>query len=309
MEKIIIDFKDSSLTPKNNLLTLGCFDGIHIGHQEIIKEIQLKSEKYKLKSCLCFFDPHPLKVLNSSQDFKRLFLVEEIESILQSYSLDYFCVIPFDLNFAKLSPKDFIHFFIKEQFNPFEIIVGYDFSFGFNRKGRVSYLKEEGEKLKFKVSQLSAVSHAGEIVSSSIIKKKLSLGHVNQVANLLGRPFFIKAKVVKGDGLGRKLGFPTANLLIKPEKQLPKNGVYACKVRVFQGIEKQAVMNIGNRPSINSKGYLSVEIHIINENLDLYDRDLEVEVVGFIREEKSFPKLSQLSEQIKKDIQEVLNNF
>ena len=309
MEKIIIDFKNPSLAPKKTLLTIGCFDGIHLGHQKIIKEIRLKAKKNKLKSCLCLFDPHPLQVLNPDREFKRLFLIEEIESILQSYDLDYFCIIPFDLNFSKLSPKDFIYFFIKEQFNPSEMIVGYDFSFGFKRAGKVSYLKEEGKKLKFKVNQVSAVSYEDETVSSSMIKKKLSLGRVDQVINLLGHPFLIKAKVVRGDGRGRKLGFPTANLSIKPEKKLPKKGVYACNVRTFDGVERGAVMNIGTRPSIDSKGQLSVEVHIINENLDLYDKDLEVEVRGFIREERFFSKISDLSEQIKQDISQAINDF
>ena len=309
MEKIIIDFKNPSLAPKKTLLTLGCFDGIHRGHQEIIKEIQLQAKKHKLKSCLCLFNPHPSQVLKPSQGFKRLFLIEELESILQSYNLDYFCIIPFDLSFAKLSPKDFIYSFIKEQFDPFKIIVGYDFLFGFNRTGKVSYLKEEGEKLKFKVKQLSAVSYEGETVSSSAIKKKLSLGYVDQAMNLLGHPFFIRAKVIKGDGRGRQLGFPTANLLIKPEKQLPKKGVYGCKIRGFSGMKKPAVMNIGTRPSVDSKGCLSVEVHIIDEKLDLYGQDLEVEIIDFIREERLFSGLSQLSEQIKQDIKEVLNDF
>ncbi len=309
MKKIVIDFKDSSRTPKKTLLTLGCFDGIHLGHQKIINEIQLKSRKYKLKSCLCLFDPHPLQILNPSQDFKRLFLIEEIESILQSYKLDYFCIIPFDSNFAKLSAKDFIYSFIKEQFDPFEIIVGYDFSFGFNRMGKVSDLKKEGKKLKFKVNQISAVSYENEIVSSSIIKQKLSLGFMDQAMKLLGHPFFIKAKVIKGDGRARKLGFPTANLFIKPEKKLPKKGVYGCRVKTSGGLIKEAVMNIGTRPSIDSKGQLSVEVHIINENLDLYNQDLEVEIKRFIREERRFFRLSQLQEQIKQDIKEVLNPF
>ncbi|MGI9549448.1 MAG: riboflavin biosynthesis protein RibF, partial [Bdellovibrionales bacterium] len=261
MKKIIIDFKDDGLTPKKTLLTLGCFDGIHKGHQEIIKELQKKAKEYNLKSCLCVFDPHPFQVLNPSQEFKRLFLVDEIEKILAAYSLDYFCIIPFNLDFSKLSPKDFIHSFIKKQFDPFEIIVGYDFSFGFEKKGDISYLKKEGEKLGFKVTQISKKNYHNETVSSSIIKKKLSEGLLDQVMNFLGRPFGIKARVIQGESYGRRLGFPTANLDIKPIKQLPKKGVYACKVSVSGGPPKKAVMNIGTRPTLSSQNKTSTEVH------------------------------------------------
>ena len=164
-------------------------------------------------------------MLKGQNSFKRLFTIEESKELLKPFALDFLCIIPFDHKFSKLKPKEFVDSFIIRQFDPIKIIVGYDFSFAYQRGGNFSILKKLAEESNFKVDQVPAYLYHGEPVSSSRIRKLLSLAEMQQVRTLLGRPFSIKGKVIKGKSIGRKLGFPTANLQIK-QKEIPPLGVY-----------------------------------------------------------------------------------
>lgn len=306
MKTQIIDFNQAHLAPKKSVLSLGCFDGIHLGHQALLKKLLLEAEKNKATSCLCLFDPLPFQVLKGQTFFKRLFTIEETKEILKPFDLDFLCIVPFNEEFSKLSSKDFVNIFIVRQFDPVKIVVGYDFSFGYQRKGDFSGLKKLADRVGFSVDQVKACLYKKKPVSSSRIRKCLSLAQMEELRALLGRPFFIKAKVVKGSARGRKLGFPTANLHVK-QKELPPFGVYGGRAKVTDSWHK-AVINIGRRPTFSvNEDLIFIEVHIISANFDLYARDLEVELDFFIRKEKTFSKVSELKAAIKQDIEKTLS--
>ena len=304
MKRIYLDFQSDSSVLKESVLTIGCFDGIHKGHQQILFEVQRESEKKKVPSCLCLFEPHPLEILQPEKKFKKLFTIDETEEILKSYKLDYLGVIPFDHSFSRQSPEQFIHQ-ITSKLNPSYLVVGYDFSFGVDRKGNVKDLIKKGKELQFEVKQIPALVLGNQPVSSSRIRNLLSLGKMEEAAHLLGYNFFIMSSVIKGQGRGRKLGFPTANLLVD-RKNLPKKGVYAARVK-HQNKWYASVLNIGNQPTFSNSKEQILEVHIIGESFDLYGVTITLEWRNFLREERPFSSISGLQNQIQSDIQETLN--
>lgn len=301
MQKILINISQPEKTPKKVSLSLGCFDGIHLGHQELIKKLKTEAQKKDSKSCLCIFQPHPSKILKPNQGFKNLFTIDETIKILRPYNLDYLCLLPFDLDFSKLSAKDFIYSFIYPHFKPKSFVVGYDFLFGFNREGNFNNLREGSKTLDFDLYQVPALFYKDEVISSSRIKKNLSEGNMQEVNQTLGHNFFIEANVIKGDGRGRQIGFPTANLDVSKDKYLPKKGVYVCQVQLAEGL-KRAVINLGHCPSFKIDGKMSVELHIIGEDILLYGQNLKVELLSYIRKEIQFSNIFDLKSQIQKDI-------
>ena len=300
MKTQIIDFKQVGRVPKKSVLSLGCFDGIHLGHQSLIKKLVLEAKKRKAPSCLCLFDPLPLQTLKGKH-FKRLFTIEETKELLEAFSLDFLGIIPFNHRFSKLSPSEFVHSFIVQQFDPVKMVVGYDFSFAHQRKGKFSTLKKLANQHGFLVEQIGACLYKEEPISSSRIRKHLSLAQMEELKALLGRPFSIKAKVIRGSARGKKLGFPTANLQVK-QKELPPFGVYAGKAKI-SGSWHKAVINIGRRPTFSGdNGPVLIEVHIISARFDLYAQDLEVQLDFFIRREKTFSNALELKSAIQQDI-------
>ena len=300
MKTKFIDLKQASLSPKRLVLSLGGFDGIHLGHQFLIKKLIETSKKKQTDSCLCLFDPLPFQVLQGEKAFKRLFTIQELEKLLKSFNLDFLCVVPFDSQFAKLGSKEFIRSVLIPHFNPLHIVVGYDFSFSYQKAGNFSVLQSYGKEIGFSVEQVGPYLYKGQAISSSRIRKHLSFADMKEVKTLLGRPFSIQSHVLRGDGRGRKLGFPTANL--KPEKkELPPLGVYSGRVQIQKNYYP-AIVNIGCRPSFNGSQTV-VEAHIPAFNRNLYDQMVTVELEGFIRKERAFSKISELKEQIRQDIQ------
>ena len=300
-----IDFNQAHLAPKKSVLSLGGFDGIHLGHQALIQQLSLEAKKKKAPSCLCVFDPLPFQFLKGQSPFKRLFTIEETKELLQPFHLDFFCIIPFDLQFSKLSPEEFVRSFIIQQFDPVQIIAGYDFSFAYKREGDFSVLKSLADQFGFSVKQVEAYLYKTEPVSSSRIRKCLALAQMEELKALLGRPFSIQAPVIRGEGRGKKLGFPTANLQLK-YKELPPFGVYGGRAKVF-GTWHKAVVNIGQRPTFaSSDPQVLVEIHVISADLDLYDQKLKLELDFFIREEQAFSNISELRQAIHRDIERAL---
>ena len=285
---------------KKPVLSLGGFDGIHLGHQALIKRLIKAAKKRQAPSCLVLFDPLPFQVLKGKKSFKRLFTLSELEVLLKEFDLDFLCVIDFDSLFAKLSPKEFIQSVLLPQLDPLHIVAGYDFSFSYQKAGNFSVLQSYGKELGFSVEKAEPYLYKGEPVSSSQIRKYLSEGNIQQVKNRLGRSFFIQSQVLKGEGRGRKLGFPTVNL--KPvNKELPLRGVYSARLNIQKEI-RPAIVNIGCRPSFDGEQNL-VEVHIPDFNRDIYGETLKVELERFIRKERKFLKVSALKAQIKKDIQ------
>ena len=302
MKLQFIDLNQTDLSPKGSVLSLGGFDGVHLGHQLLIRKLIESSKKKRTPSCLCLFNPLPFQVLKG-ESFKRLFTIQELKEFLKRYDLDFLCIIPFDNNFSRLSSTEFIQTVLIPHFNPQHVIVGYDFSFSYQKEGNFSVLSSYGKKLGFSVEQTEPVLYKKKPISSTRIRKHLSLAEMAEVKALLGRPFSIQSQVLKGDGRGKKLGFPTANL--KPnQKALPPLGVYSGRAYI-QNRWQSAVINIGCRPSFDGS-QIFVEAHIPSINRDLYNQTLKLELGQFIRKERFFSNSSDLKTQIRQDIQKAL---
>ena len=250
----VFDYRSSSgffpPPPQKSVLSLGGFDGIHLGHQKLIQCIREFALRENAPSGLCLLEPLPFQVLRrkSGETFRRLFTVEETVEILRPLGLDFLCILPFDIQFSRLSPKEFVYSFLLKTFNPLRFVAGYDFSFAHKKRGNFSLLRRLALKGGFSVQQVSALKFASDgPVSSSQIRKHLLEAEIKQVGSLLGRDFSIRGKVKKGRAVGRKLGFPTANLHIKG-KLLPPPGVYSGKVHLGKAQYKAAI-NIGKRPT------------------------------------------------------------
>ena len=297
-----IDLNRADLSPKGSVLSLGGFDGIHLGHQLLIKQLVEASKKKQAPSCLCLFDPLPFQFLKG-EAFKRLFTIQELKEFLKKFNLDFLCIIPFDNNFSRLSSTEFIQSILIPHFNPQHIVIGYDFSFSYQKQGNFSILNSYGKKLGFSVEQVEPFLYKGKPISSTRIRKHLSLADMKEVKSLLGRSFSIQSQVVRGDGRGKKLGFPTANL--KPnQKELPPLGVYSGRAQI-QNRWQKAVINIGCRPSFDGS-QIFVEAHIPSIDWDIYNQTLKLELGQFIRKERIFSNSSDLKAQIKQDIQTAL---
>ena len=295
----LADNFDSLDLLKDGVITLGCFDGIHLGHQVLIQELK-HQQASGLRSGLYFFSPHPLEVLQPG--FQRLFLEEELEVILKNYDIDQVGRIPFDSQLSELQPEDFVTKLLLPYFRPRKIVVGYDFSFGKNRQGSVEDLRRLGSKHGFEVIQASGFRHENKLVSTSLLKDLVQKGSMRACADLLKRPFFFQAPVRRGMGRGRQLGFPTCNFSWSPRKIRPKTGLY--KARVFwEDHWQDSLLNIGYKPTFKDSTSFSVELHIIQKNYQLYGKTLQVEIGQFLRNEQDFLNVEALKAQIHKDIE------
>ncbi len=330
MKKLIISPASPSKPPLPPLpplvLTIGCFDGIHLGHQSLIRALKAEAQSLKAKSCLCLLDPHPQKTLNPGGGFQRLCAVKETETLLRPWGLDYFGIINFTRKFSQTPPEDFLRLFVKPRLKPKKIIAGHDFSFGAGGSGDFRLLKRLGRELGISARQIPPALYKKEPVSSSRIRRALTLGRMELAAAMLGRPFSIRGPVKKGEGRGSRLGFPTANLCLKG-KFLPKKGVYAAKAQIIKkggrgrgrplGLWRKAAVNIGCRPTFRSArpAEALAEAHIIRESADpaaisdLRGAELELDLIRFLREERAFAGPEALKRQIKKDLQETLKIF
>ena len=255
-----IDWNKPNLSPKRVTLSLGGFDGIHLGHQSLIKQLVKKSRENKTPSVLCLFDPLPFQVLRDIKPFKRLLTLSELKSLLSELELDFLCIIPFNKKISKISPHDFITSFLIPHFEPQHILTGYDFSFAHQRTGDFIFLKSYQEKYGFSLEKAPVFLQKDKAVSSSLIREHLKLGEMQKVRELLGRPFSIESQVIEGEGRGRKLGFPTANLKLD-HKEYPCPGVYRAVVRIKKA-PTLLNLNQDSKPD-NSKhqSYNSVEIN------------------------------------------------
>lgn len=284
----------------DSIITLGTFDGIHIGHRQIIDELVLRSRDGNLRSILITFYPHPQHIVQArSGTVEILTTLEEKLELLQQTELDAVCVLKFTQTFAGSTPETFIRQLVKH-IGFRECIIGSDHKFGKGRRGDIHLLHKLGRIHRFSVDVVDPVMYNKSQVSSTRIRHILQQGEVHQAANLLGRPYRITGRVVRGDQLGDRLGFPTANLEIVGEhKLLPGDGVYA----VYVNLEDQrypGMANIGKRPTVNGDSH-GIEVHIHDFNHNLYDRSLSVDFIQRIREEKRFDSIDALIIQIESD--------
>ena len=301
MKTQVIDFDRPDLSPKNLALSLGGFEAIHRGHQSLIKQLVKTAKKKQIPSALGLFDPLPYQVLNHQKPFKRLFSLLELESLLKPFGLDFFLIIPFTKDFSLWNPSDFILMFLIRHFKPLFLLLGYDFSYAYKKSGDFSTLQNYAKQGLFSVQRAPALLSKKVPISSSQVRKHLLKRDMQAVQFLLGRPYSVESKVLKGDGRGKKIGFPTANLKIQ-NKEYPPLGVYAGQA-FLNGKSYKTVINIGHRPTFTKRDEIFVEAHILDFNQSIYDQVLRLEIQRFIRKERPFPNTEALREQIQQDIQ------
>ena len=294
----ILETIEKSWNP--SIITVGVFDGVHRGHQEIFRKLIEEGNKKGYEKIVFTFKNHPLNIIDSALRPPLLTTFEEKFEIIRSFSVDTMIAIEFDRHFADLNAEDFIRSILLEKLNMKELILGYDATFGRNKAGTVEHIMEYGKLMNFSVHVLEPAYSDGEIIKSSLIRYYLLKGDVKKVANLTGRFYRLTGRVVRGEGRGHKYGFPTTNLEISSEKLLPLKGVYAARV-YYSGQVLSGIINIGNKPTFGVHD-ISIEVFILNFNSDLYGAYLTVELLDFIREERKFYDREELYSQVREDI-------
>ena len=285
---------------KKSIITIGTFDGIHIGHQEIIKSLVKESISKNALSLILTFFPHPRMVLNKDFSIKLIDTLKEKEKMFEKLGLNTLIIQPFTKNFANISSHDFTKEILVKKLNVKKIILGYDHRFGKNRESNIEDLIELGLTYNFEVEVINAKKINSINISSTKIRKAIELGDFNKANLYLGRHFEMNGKVVKGKGLGKKIGFPTANILIEENyKLIPNKGVYLIKAKI-KNKTYYGMMNIGNRPTLNGKDE-TLEINIFKFNENIYGKRLTIFFLEKIRNEIKFDSIEKLGNQLLKD--------
>lgn len=290
---------------KESVVTLGTFDGLHLGHKKIIDQVIGAAKSQDLESVLVTFEPHPQLVLNNKTKEIRLLttVVEKIE-VLKDYNLKKIIIIKFDQEFSQKSYLDFVKEILIEKIKMKHLIVGYDSHFGRNRKGNIETLYEIASELDFKVSKVDPLYHHEQIISSSLIRELIRNGQLEQAASFLGRYYALSGKVVAGDGRGKKLSFPTANIIPTDEhKVIPLNGVYAVNVEIKKQ-KLKGMINIGKRPTFKTNH--AIEVNIFGLQDDIYDEIITIQFKKRLREEIKFSSEEELVSQLIIDKEESL---
>ena len=299
------NLKDYNST-KPSVITIGTFDGVHIGHKKIINQLTSISSKNNLISILLSFFPHPKMVLQNDKELKLINTIQEKEGLLNSLNLDYLIIKEFTKEFSRLSALEFVRDILVNKLNAKHIIIGYDHHFGRNRTANIEQLKEFGELYDFKVTEILAQDIDDIAISSTKIRKALINGEITLANKFLGYNFFFSGNVVHGNNIGKTISFPTANIKIDaPYKLVPKNGVYIVKTNIDNQITF-GMMNIGYNPTFNGK-QKSIEIHFINFNKNIYDKTLTIEMILRIRNEIKFNTVDDLKKQLEQDKLSTLN--
>ena len=282
-------------------LSIGTFDGVHRGHQEIIRQLTHGAHQNHKPAVVVTFYPHPAKVLGKREGRYYLSTPEERAEDLGNLGVDIVISHPFNHEIAQLSAEEFIQR-LKNKLNFSELIVGYDFALGRNREGNVKRLEELSARYKYSLKVVPALKIDGEIVSSSLLRKILAAGDIEKVNKLLGKPFRLRGKIITGDGRGRSLGIPTANLEILAERVVPLEGVYVCRAELHNH-KIGAVVNVGVRPTFEENPVAPrVEAHLLDFDDDVYGEVITLEFLHRIREERKFPSKDELIKQIQQDI-------
>ena len=287
-------------TSKKTVVTIGTFDGVHIGHQKIIEQLLSASSKKNETSVLLTFFPHPRMVLQKGIDIEMINTIDEKSELLEEFGLDELIIHPFDKDFSRLSAFEFVRDVLVNKLNISKLIIGYDHHFGKNREGNFEQLKEYGEMFGFELEEIPAQNLNDIAISSTKIRTALKDGEVEKANAYLGYSFSFKGTVVGGKKVGTTLGFPTANLDVEESyKLIPKPGVYVVKSNI-DGRDYFGMMNIGNRPTLNGK-HQTIEVNFFNLDKDLYGKTLKVSLLKFLREEEKFESLEALKKQLNSD--------
>ena len=287
-------------TQQPTVLTIGTFDGVHLGHQKIIERVVATARQEGLLATIFTFFPHPRMVVQHDKSLKLIHTLEEKKQLLQRLGVDLLVVQPFNEAFAQLTAEEFVSTILVQHLNVKKVIIGYDHRFGRNRTANINDMRLFGEKYGFAVEEIS-VQEVDEVsVSSTKIREALNKGDVTTAEHYLGTPYSLTGTVVHGLKLGRTLGYPTANIQVTEDyKLIPKDGVYV--VYSYIGGQKvYGMMSIGKNPTIEGKG-ASIEVYFFDFNGDLYDQKLTIEFVQYLREEQKFDTIDLLKKQLQDD--------
>jgi len=284
---------------RETLLTIGVFDGVHLGHKLLISELTKRAREYKLNSGVVTFRQHPAAVLSPNSGLSYLTGISEKINLLKDEGVDVVIALTFTHEVAQLGARQFAGL-LKKYLRMRGLIIGPDFALGKNREGNIDTLKTLGEEIGFSVTEVSPVRVNGGIVSSTVIRERLADGNITKVNELIGRLFSLQGRVTSGLGRGQELGFPTANLELDPEQAVPADGVYAAWAHI-DGETYRALINIGISPTFDDRGR-TVEAYLVGYQGNLYGRELKIDFVERLRDEKKFDTIDDLKKQMSDDI-------
>lgn len=292
---------------KESAVTIGTFDGVHVGHQKIIKRLVKIAREKELQAAVLTFFPHPRMVLQRDANIKLINTIDEKSQLLESLGVDHLVIHEFTQDFSRLTALEFVRDILVNKLKVKHLIVGYDHRFGRNRSANIDDLKEFGEIYEFDITEISAQEIDEVAVSSTKIRSALKEGDIVKANTYLGYNFILTGTVIEGKNLGSKIGFPTANIKIEETyKLIPKKGSYIVKVHVSQR-EVFGMMNIGENPTIEGKE-ASIEVHLFDFESNIYNQTLKIELLERLREEQKFDSITGLKQQLKKD-KEISLNF
>ncbi len=295
-------------TSKKTIVTLGTFDGVHIGHNAILDKICNTATQENLESVILTFFPHPRLIVSDNYDIKLLNTINEKSILLEKKGIQNFIIHPFDKIFSELSPREFVTQVLVEKLNIKKIIIGHDHKFGKNRAADFNDLTNFGKEFGFEVEEISAQQINEVSVSSTKIRNSLLEGNISLANEYLGYPYILSGNVVKGNQLGRTIDFPTANIEISEDyKLIPKNGVYIITAIVNSEIIS-GMMNIGVKPTLG-ENKLSIEVHLLNFNKDIYNQKIQVNVLKRLRDEQKFESFDALKSQLELDKKTTIHYF
>lgn len=296
--KIYNNAKDYDRSP--SVVTIGTFDGVHIGHKAILKRLIKAAEKNKLESVLLTFFPHPRQIVQSSTDLQWINTIEEKKKLLKEEGLSSLIIHPFTKEFSRLTAEDYVQNILVNLLNAKKIIIGYDHRFGRNRTADIEDLKTFGEYYGFEVEEISAQELDKVAISSTKIRQALINGDINTANNYLGYKYFLTGIIEKGRKIGRKINFPTANIHVdEKHKLIPKNGVYIVQTKV-ESKTYFGITSIGTNPTVGGN-IKTVETHLLDFEGDLYNQTLEIAFLAYIRNEKKFASIEELKQAILQD--------
>lgn len=282
------------------VITIGTFDGVHAGHQKIIERLANTAKSTNMESAILTFFPHPRMVLQKESDLKLINTIEERKQILERSGIDHLIIHPFTHNFSRLTALEFVRDILVEKLKAKKIIIGYDHRFGRNRIADINTLKEFGEQFGFEVEEIGQQEISDVAVSSTKIRNALLEGKVEKANSYLQHPFTLSGKIVRGKGLGKDFGYPTANLHIAEDyKLIPKNGVYVVR-SVIDDIPYFGMMNIGTNPTVGGTTQ-TIETYFFTLDMDLYGKYLQIELLVRIRDEVNFHSIDALKRAMKQD--------
>jgi riboflavin kinase / FMN adenylyltransferase len=286
---------------KNSVVTVGTFDGVHLAHQQLLKDVVERAHARNGRSVVLTFDPHPKEVL-TGKPVHLLTTTEERQQICEQLGIDVFFRIAFTYEFSRQTSREFYLRYVVQGCGVSEVVEGYDHHFGRDREGSVEELLKLGREFEFSVAALKPVYVDEEVVSSSQIRQHLLHGHVDRAHRLLGRPYSLSGIVEKGDARGRELGYPTANLQLSNKKVIPQDGIYFAQADVA-GATTYSMVSIGVRPTFYAEGQRIVEAHLLDFSGDLYGQSLALQFLKRLRDEQKFESAQQLVEQMHLDEQ------